>query len=247
MTKITKMTKTRQIQNPTYYVEALNTEFAEFALDEERAEQFRGRWRQAVFRLEATKDINSQPLDLEIGTGHGLFFAHQAKTHPNRFLVGVEIKFKPLIQAIRRVINFGSKNARIVRYHAAFIDNIFAPREIDDIYIHHPDPWTKRRKYKHRLLQRDFLKKLSELQKPGARLELKTDSKDYFFWAVEELKNSPYQIERYTEDLHRSLLSGENFTTQFEKIFIAKGQPIYYLRAINELDTSTNIFKVRQY
>lgn len=226
---IIKMIKTREISNPTYYVEAINKEFAEFAYDEVRAELLRGQWREAAFG--SVDIVTDQCLDLEIGTGHGLFFAHRAKAHPDRLLVGIEIKFKPIIQAIRRALNLGVKNARIVRYHGAFVDNLFMPSEINNVFIHHPDPWTKRRKYKHRLMQKDFIKKLYELQRPGSYLEFKTDSKDYFFWAVENFKTSPYLIERYSEDLHNSQWSGENFTTQFEKIFISKGLPIYYLRA----------------
>lgn len=219
--------KTREIKNPTYYVEALNGEYAHFAFDEVRAIDFKGHWREKVFAVG-----ESAPLDLEIGTGNGYFFAHRAKLEPTRCLLGLELKFKPLIQSIRRALNQGSKNARMVRYNASFVQNLFNPGEIENVFIHHPDPWTRRRKYKHRLLHRSFLDQLFNLQKAGSFLDFKTDSEDYFLWATEEFKNSPYIIERYTKDLHHSEWSGENYATHFEKIFLAKGQPIYYLRAI---------------
>ena len=41
--------KTREITNPTYYVEAINQEFAPYALDEERAEGNCGNWRGCGF------------------------------------------------------------------------------------------------------------------------------------------------------------------------------------------------------
>lgn len=227
-----KLTKTREITNPTYYVEAINQEFAGYAFDEERAEQQCGHWRRNAFA-----GSDATPMDLEIGTGVGLFFAHHARLHPERFLVGIEIKFKPLIQSIRRALKENSKNARIVRHHAGFIENLFAIGELNNVYVHHPDPWTKPKKHKHRLLNREFLAKLYERQRPGSFLDFKTDSRDYFFWAQEEFKNSKYKIERYTEDLHHSTWAFENYVTQFEQFYLSVGQPIYYLRAKVESST----------
>jgi tRNA (guanine-N7-)-methyltransferase len=225
------VTNTRQIQNPTYYVSAINGEFAEYTYDEERAAALRGEWRFRSFAKSSMTDRVNSPLDLEIGTGYGLFFSHHAKSNPTRFCIGLEIKFKPLILAARRLQKNASTNAVLIRYHAKFVENLFAPGELNNIYIHHPDPWTKRRKHKHRLLQATYIERLYDLQKPGSFIDFKTDSKDYFDWAVEQFKKTKYSFTRHTEDLHRSEWSGENFTTQFEKIFVSKGQPIYYLRA----------------
>ena len=219
--------KTRDITNPTYYVQAIQTEFRDVAYDEVRAAEFRGQWREKSFGISDP----SVPLDLEIGTGNGFFFAHRAQSYPDRLLVGLEIKFKPLIQAIRRALTNGSKNARMARYHAAFLENLFVPGEIEHIFIHHPDPWTKRSTQKHRLLRSEYLMKLHQLQKSNGFIDFKTDSREYFIWAADQFKNTPYQIERYSEDLHRSEWSGENFMTYFEKMFSVNGQPIFYLRA----------------
>jgi len=220
--------KTREIPRPTYYVQALQGEFSEFAYDEERALAMKGAWREKAFI-----QPQAAPLDLEIGTGNGYFFAHQAEAQPQRLLLGLEIKFKPLIQTIRRALFRGCKNARVARFHAGLLDLIFADQELDNVYVHHPDPWTKRRRHKHRLLSSEFLMQLRLKQKPGAFIDFKTDSRDYFFWAVEQFKNTPYFVERYSEDLHNSEWCSENFVTHFEKIYATKGQPIYYLRAIN--------------
>lgn len=221
------ITRTREITNPTYYVEAISGEYSKYAFDEERAAALRGRWREEAFGAPA-----GTPLDLEIGTGSGIFFAHRAVNHPDRLLLGIELKFKPLIQAIRRALNQNAVNARIMRYHAAFLEDLFIPQEVHHVFIHHPDPWEKRRKQKHRLMKRGFLERLHRLQHAHSFLDFKTDSHDYFLWAVNELKHTPYKIERYTEDLHGSPWAGENVITQFERIFISKGQPIYYLRAL---------------
>lgn len=217
--------KTRDIKNPHYYVQALTSEYAAWAFDEERATQFNGLWRSEIFKVGP-----DHPLDLEIGTGNGYFFSHQAYTHRERSLIGVELKYKPLIQSIRRALFTGAINMRIARFDARFVDRMFAESELDNIFIHHPDPWEKkRRKQKHRLMQADFFNSLYKLQKPGSQIEIKTDSRDYFLWLTEEIKKVPYQLEKYTLDLHQSEFAPQNFITHFEQIFIRQGVPINYL------------------
>jgi tRNA (guanine-N7-)-methyltransferase len=216
--------KTRDIKNPHRYITAMQSEYGEWCFDEEMAPLQKGLWRQDVFKVGI-----DHPLDLEIGTGNGYFFAHRVGACPERCLVGIEVKFKPLIQSIRRALFTGSKSMRIVRYDARFIKNLFAPGELNTVFIHHPDPWEKKRKQKHRLLKSEFLLELWDLQRPGSYVEFKTDSRDYFLWATEEIKKTPYQVERYTLDLHQSEWAKENFVTHFESIFIRQKTPINYL------------------
>ncbi len=215
-----------EIDKPNSYIQALHGEYADWAYAETKAVTMKGRWRELAF----SSAPESMPLDLEIGTGNGFFFAHRAATQSSRLLVGVELKFKPLVQSIRRALVNESRNARIVRYHAGFIDDLFVPGEINDIFVHHPDPWERPRKHKHRLIKREYLNRLYELQRAGSTFEFKTDSRDYFEWAKREFEGTNYILERYTEDLHSSEWATMNYVTHFERIFMQKGQPIYYMR-----------------
>lgn len=215
----------QHIRNPNSYIVALLEEYNQWAFPEEVAPQFKGRWRSEVFCVE---DLH--PLDLEIGTGNGLFFAHQALSHPERCLVGIERKFKPLIQSIRRSLQDGARNARMVRYDAEVPWNLFDNNELNNIFIHFPDPWPKYRWHKNRLIQAEYLNKLFKLQNKGSFLEFKTDHKDYFTQALKLFNCSPYQVIEYTHDLHQSEFNRNNFITQFESFFVNKGQPIYYAK-----------------
>ena len=212
---------TRTIPQPTYYISAIDSEFAEYAFNEERAPNFQGRWRTDIFKV-----VAETPVDLEFGTGNGHHFAHHAITHPERCLVGFELKYKPLIQSIRRALHGNAKNARILRYHAHNADLVFSKEEINNVYIHFPDPWARPKKFKNRIVCETFLKRLFELQKPGSFVEFKTDSRDYFLWALNEIARTPYVLEFQTLDLHQSELAATNFITTFEKIFMREGIPI---------------------
>ena len=218
-----KISSTRRIPVPNEYINALLHDLSQWSFDEERAPGYKGRWRELAF--EAPAGI---PLDLEIGTGNGLHFAHHAAAHPDRRLIGLELKYKPLIQSIRRALRTGATNARIARYNAYLLSELFVPEELNDVFIFFPDPWEKQRQHKHRLIQDGFLESMFVMQKPGSRLIFKTDSRGYFEWALERFLRSPYKVTGHTFDLHKSEFTEGNFVTQFENIFTRQGIPIGY-------------------
>jgi tRNA (guanine-N7-)-methyltransferase len=224
----TQLVKSRHIPNPTYYVSALLEDYSNWAFDEERCIDFRGRWRPVVFQSSV-----ATPLDVEIGTGIGTHFTHLAVKNPERNLVGFEVKFKPLIQSIRRVLRAGGENARMVRYNATQLEDVFAPGEINNVHIHFPDPWQKKRgTEKHRLFHGDFLHMLFALQRPGSLVEIKTDSRSYFDFVLSKVLRSLYKTERQTFDLHQSAWAAENHKTPFEEYFLKESIPINYIRLL---------------
>lgn len=209
-------------RHPNIYVHMLD-EYAGWIYTEKECLAQKGSWK-SVFAEP------SLPLDLEIGCGNGYFFENIVKNNPQRNYLGIELKYKPLVQTIRRVKKLGLQNGKGIRFHANYVDRIFSPGEIENTYIYFPDPWPKARHAKNRLMKAGFLNKLFEIQKPGAFLDFKTDSEPYFDWAMEEFKKTPYRQVRYSKDLHKSEWATSNFVTAFEKIFISKGQPIFYAR-----------------
>jgi tRNA (guanine-N7-)-methyltransferase len=218
--------RTHKLPKPNQYVKMLTGEYSEFAFDETRAPEHKGNWRKNIF----SSDEN-HPIDLEIGTGNGFHFGHYASKFPNRNLIGIELKFKPLIQSIRRPVKAGLKNARIVRFDAKEIEKLFSQNELNNVIIHFPDPWELGPRWKHRLISDEFLKTVYGMQRPGSFIEFKTDSANYFRWALERFLRSQYEIDCVTTHLHRSGLVPDNFVTAFEDIFMRKGLPIHYLKA----------------
>ncbi|HMN68548.1 MAG TPA: hypothetical protein PKC28_08410, partial [Bdellovibrionales bacterium] len=67
-----RVSRTKTIPNPNAYVLALQGEYSPWSYDEERAPLFKGRWRAESFGV-----ADAHPMDLEIGTGNGLHFAHR--------------------------------------------------------------------------------------------------------------------------------------------------------------------------
>lgn len=220
---------TKNLPHQNAYTLALENEYKHIAFSEERAPLNKGLWRENVFNV--TQDF---PVDVEIGTGAGLHFAHQSAKSAERGLVGIELKYKPLIQTIRRAKNAGAKYAAICRYHVFNIDLLFTKGEINNVYIHFPDPWTSPRKPKNRIVSKKMLDVLFDLQRPGSFIEFKTDSREAFLWCLEEIAQSKYKVEFQTLNLYSedNDYKANNFQTTFEKIFIRQGVEINYIRLV---------------
>ena len=120
---------TRELPKPNAYAIAMDQEYKEIAFNEERAPVNKGVWRETVFKV-----TSERPLDVEIGTGAGHHFAYHAKKYPERCLVGLEIKYKPLIQTIRRAKNGGGVHNAVCRYHAFNLDQLFGDNEVNNVY-----------------------------------------------------------------------------------------------------------------
>jgi tRNA (guanine-N7-)-methyltransferase len=220
---------TRLLRSPNAYTIALDNEFKDYAFNEERAPLNKGKWRSDVFKCDAEK-----PVDVEIGTGAGMHFAHHALKNPSRYLVGLELKYKPLIQTIRRAHLGGQRNSAICRFHAFDLEQLFENGEINNVFIHFPDPWTTPRKPKNRVVNRVILDQIYEMQRPGSFLEFKTDSREYFIWALDEIKESKYKVEFQTLDLYKDggVYLEQNYQTTFEKIFIRQKIEINFVRLV---------------
>ena len=223
-----KLVQSKTLSHPSSYVKAMYDQYHSWVFDEEDCLKFKGQWRKLMFQAPESKN-----LDVEIGPGSGGFFEHMAVNNKNRLFIAIELKYKPLIQTTRKIKESVCMNAKTIRYNARILKDIFEPEELNNIYIHFPDPWPKKRHHKHRLIKPDFVKTLYDLQKKSSFVEVKTDHKAYAHEIKSIFKDSPYQKIEYYDDLHKQTdLMTDNFITNFEKIFIRKKEPIFYLRCM---------------
>ena len=103
----------------------------------------------------------------------------------------------------------------------------FAPGEVDRIYLNFSDPWPKDRHAKRRLESRQFLARYDRILKKDGRIEFKTDNRELFAFALEELEAAGWSADAVTWDLHRDpVLNEGNVMTEYEERFSALGNPI---------------------
>ena len=176
------------------------------------------------------KDVfgNSNPVHIEIGMGKGVFITTLASQNPDINYVGIEKYSSVLLRAVEKQDELQLPNLRFIRMDAEDICEVFDKEEIDKIYLNFSDPWPKDRHAKRRLPSREFLARYDQFLVKGGRLEFKTDNKELFEFALEELEPAGWKEEAVTRDLHHDeKLCAGNIMTEYEEKFSAQGNPIY--------------------
>ena len=170
---------------------------------------------------------NDHPIHIEIGMGKGKFIHTMAKIHPEINYVGIEKYSSVLLRAIQKMEQDEMPNLKFLRMDAEDIVTVFAPGEVDRIYLNFSDPWPKDRHAKRRLPSREYLARYHVILKKDGKLEFKTDNRELFDFAVQELEPAGWKAEVVTYDLHRdaALMEG-NVMTEYEEKFSAMGNPI---------------------
>lgn len=170
------------------------------------------------------------PLHLEIGSGKGQFIAGMGKQHADINFVGIELVKSVIVGALKKVMNAETSNVRLVNENAEDLRELFAPNEVDHIYLNFSDPWPKNRHEKRRLTFHTFLDQYEEVLKPGGELTLKTDNRGLFEYSLVSFSQYGMKLEDVSVDLHEDE-DPLNVETEYEEKFSSKGQPIYRCRA----------------
>lgn len=120
---------------------------------------------------------------IEVGFGSGRHLLHQAKAHPGILFIGIEIH-KPSIEQVLKQINIqGLDNLLLLDYDARLFLELVPSNIAGRIYVHFPVPWDK--KPHRRVINEAFVNEAIRVLQPGGKLELRTDSDNYFAYAFE--------------------------------------------------------------
>lgn len=195
-----------------------------------RPEDQRRCWRQ-VFG-------NRRPIRIEIGMGKGRFILNMAKENPGINFVGIERYSSVLLRAVEKfdTDEFKDlKNIRFVCMDARRLEEVFAPGEVDRIYLNFSDPWPKARHAKRRLTSTEFLERYEKVLVPYGTIEFKTDNTELFNFSLEQVKEAGWTVSSFTYDLHHNEeMNRGNIMTEYEERFSAKGNPINKLIAVKK-------------
>ena len=183
-------------------------------------ENLKGKWREFWG--------NDKEIHIEVGMGKGKFMMGMAKAHPDINYIGIEMYSSVLYRAVQKLELEPLDNLRYILLDAKDIANVFEKGEVDRIYLNFSDPWPKDRHAKRRLPSRQFLARFDQILKDGGVIEFKTDNKDLFAFAEEEVEPAGWKILEITYDLHNDekMVEG-NIMTEYEEKFSSMGNPIY--------------------
>ena len=162
---------------------------------------------------------------VEVGCGKGKFTAETAQANPTVLLVAVERCREAMVVAMEKAQSMGLKNVLFIDMDVAEIESVFAPGEIDRLFINFPDPWPRKKNAKRRLTHRGFLDKYCRVVKQGGEFHFKTDNAPLFAFSLEEFAACGLTVKNVTDDLHKDGVTG--IMTGYEEKFHALGTPIH--------------------
>lgn len=176
----------------------------------------RGRWRELF--------PDARELRLELGCGKGRFTVETVQSEKDVLLIAVEKVPDAMVVAMERARDAAARNVRFIDADAALLPELFAPGEVDRIYINFCDPWPKSNQKKRRLTHGNFLRLYRQVLRPGGQIHFKTDNDALFEWSLEEIPAYGFTLSEVTRDLHGAGISG--VMTDYEAKFHALGKNI---------------------
>ena len=176
------------------------------------------------------------PLHLDIGSASGDFLFELALDNCNWNYLGIEIRERLARNAQSKVLERGIENLYFAFGNAYKILNDpnsqFILKNVKSISFNFPDPWFKKRHFKRRIIQPEFIDILSKSMQKGSLIFIKTDVKNLFdhmdctILSNLQFKKVDKKIFNYTDSFNPN-----KYTTNREKYVI-----------VNELDIFESIY-----
>jgi len=122
-------------------------------------------------------------ISVEVGFGSGRHLLYQAQKNPDTLFIGLEIHTPSAQQVLKQIELQGIDNIWVVNYDARLFLEMLPSNVCEQIFVHFPVPWDK--KPHRRVISPSFLDESMRVLREDGRLELRTDSDNYFWYSLE--------------------------------------------------------------
>ena len=148
--------------------------------------------------LSLVKSSKFNKIFIEIGFGSGRHLLHQARSNKDALLIGIEI-YKPAIEQVAKLaIREGLQNIALIATDARVLLSLLPAGCLQRVFLHFPVPWDDAPH--RRVISDEFASQIARTLGRGGRFELRTDSEEYFLYAMQKL--SPYVQRKAGEISH---------------------------------------------
>lgn len=167
------------------------------------------------------------PLEIEVGSGKGLFLQSAATAMPDHNFLGIEVARKYAHHTASRLAKRNLANAVIVEGDALRVFRELLPDGVlAAVHVYFPDPWWKKRHRKRRVMNDEFLKDVVRTLQPAGRLHFWTDVEEYFETGV-ALVAEHTPLTGPLEVAERAAEHDLDFRTHFERRMRLAELPVY--------------------
>jgi tRNA (guanine-N7-)-methyltransferase len=167
------------------------------------------------------------PLEIEVGSGKGLFLSAAATGDPTGDFLGIEIVGRYARFTAARLAQRELANARIIHGDAQHFFRAWLPSDsVRAVHVYFPDPWWKARHRKRRVMNADFLHEIERVLTPGGTLHFWTDVQEYYettlaLVAAESKLDGPHPVSEKPAD------HDLDYRTHFERRMRLHNEPVY--------------------
>ncbi|MDQ6420365.1 tRNA (guanosine(46)-N7)-methyltransferase TrmB [Paenibacillus sp. LHD-117] len=191
----------------------------------------RGKWREFFG--------NDNPIYVELGMGKGRFISQMSVRNPHINFIGVDMYDELLRRASEKGrIAWEEKgvnsppNLALLRANIEGIETMFAPGELERIYLNFSDPWPKGKHARRRLTHERFVAKYIEILNERGEIHFKTDSMTLFEFSLNSFAGMELVMRNISLHLHRDEPRVDLVFTEYEMKFMEKGQPIHRVEVV---------------
>ncbi len=170
----------------------------------------------------------NMPKTLEVGIGKGDFIIKNAIANKDYLHIGVELNTSIYAIAMKKIVNEGLTNIRLLNVKALDLLNYIDEKSIDKLYLNFSDPWPQNGYRKRRLVHPLHLEIFEKLLIDGGTILFKTDNLPLFEMAVKNFNVRNYEILFVSYDYQT--VSGD-FVSEYEAKFRTNGDKIYRIVA----------------
>jgi len=173
---------------------------------------------------------NDHPVEIEVGTGRGLFLVNAGITCPDTNFLGIEYDFKEARRGARRLQKRALENTRILGADARLVLSRYLPDACAAaVHVYFPDPWWKRRHKKRRIFSAEFLVQVARILRPEGVLHAWTDVEEYFQVMLTLISENP-DFAELPPPIERPPQHDMDYHTSFERKKRKLGLPIFRAR-----------------
>ncbi|WP_425262771.1 tRNA (guanosine(46)-N7)-methyltransferase TrmB [Paenibacillus thermotolerans] len=196
--------------------------------------KLRGRWSEAFG--------NDRPIHVELGMGKGRFISQMSLQHPHINFIGIDMYDELIRKGSEKAEEARSEheaaggettdNLRLALGNIEYIEEMFAPGEIERIYLNFSDPWPKTRHAHRRLTYMTFLQKYKEILNRDGEIHMKTDSRSLFEFSLNSFAEMEMMVRNISLDMHGAGPVPNNVMTEYEMKFASQGINIHRVEVI---------------